>query len=329
MAQNFASTYSGFWNAATTANPMGVPINESADGAEDGTYFEKQLVAAWTHTIAGPLSAMGLSPDGSADTVGDSQYMRALLSLIIGGAALYTDTGAANAYVLDVTNGEAPASPFDGMRITFSPVNDSTGPSTVVVNGATSRDIVTPDGYNIIDHLKSGRKYTITYDSTNLYWVLETKDDGEETGKLIPFFCDSAPDGFIECQGSLVSRTTYARLWQFAQDSGLLLTETAWQTELTDNDSNSVGYFSEGDGSTTFRLPKIIDFIRFVASGYGTYTADTLAAHTHTIDNAAGTVGTDTGTAQNVASTTSGTTGSTGDDETAPKNIGLIACIKY
>lgn len=58
------------------------------------------------------------------------------------------------------------------------------------------------------------------------------------------------PAGSLKANGALVSRTTYAALWAYAQVSGALAaSDAAWSS------SAQFGLFSPGDGSTTFRLP--------------------------------------------------------------------------
>lgn len=94
--------------------------------------------------------------------------------------------------------------------------------------------------------------------------------DGE---KFVPFNISNAiemPVGFEDYvsyteldpgqlirNGQLVSREIYSDLWNFVQSkSSMLLTEEEWQANLTANEGLACNYYSAGDGSTTFRLPK-------------------------------------------------------------------------
>lgn len=95
----------------------------------------------------------------------------------------------------------------------------------------------------------------------------------------------SLPYGTLVLNGAAVSRTTYADLWAWANDTGAL----------------SAGFFGVGDGSTTFTLPNLGG--KFVvgagASGYDpgttggaasvTLTSAQMPSHSHT-----GTTGIDT-----------------------------------
>lgn len=100
-------------------------------------------------------------------------------------------------------------------------------------------------------------------------------------GAIVYFPATTAPAGFIKANGALLSRTTYADLWAFAQASGnLAASDGVWQA----------GQFSPGDGSTTFRIPdgrgehvRGWDDGRGVDSGrtIGTAQGDQNKAHNH------------------------------------------------
>jgi hypothetical protein len=94
--------------------------------------------------------------------------------------------------------------------------------------------------------------------------------DGE---KFVPFNISNAiemPVGFEDYvsyteldpgqlirNGQLVSREIYSDLWSFVQSKpSMLLTEEEWQANLTANEGLACNYYSAGNGSTNFRLPK-------------------------------------------------------------------------
>lgn len=151
-------------------------------------------------------------------------------------------------------------------------------------------------------------------------------------GLIMPYGGTSAPTGYLLCDGSAVSRTTYATLFA-------LIGITAGQ----------------GDGSTTFNLPDLRGrFLRGWDNGAGrdpdaasrttmatggnsgdavfSVQADEFAAHVHVQTNAS-----DGGTAGNVS--TAGSSGninaggrdtsSTGGNETRPINANVNFIIKY
>lgn len=59
---------------------------------------------------------------------------------------------------------------------------------------------------------------------------------GVNTGLIVPWGDSTAPSGFLECDGSAVSRTTYADLFAVVSTT-----------------------YGAGDGSTTFNLPDLTD----------------------------------------------------------------------
>ena len=101
------------------------------------------------------------------------------------------------------------------------------------------------------------------------------------TGSLAWFPCATAPSGYVICNGQLLSRTGYAALYAFAVASGNMAASDAARTN---------GQFSPGDGSTTFRLPKLGGyFVRNLDSGngidpsraIGTVQAGSNVSHSH------------------------------------------------
>lgn len=100
----------------------------------------------------------------------------------------------------------------------------------------------------------------------------------KQVGELYFSFDNYCPDGVIPLDGRLVSRATYADLWEWVQEKGLVKDDAL----ITTNDENTVSIFNEdgsirycqwygsGDGSLTFRMPKI--------NGYGKLTGDNTIA---------------------------------------------------
>jgi microcystin-dependent protein len=152
---------------------------------------------------------------------------------------------------------------------------------------------------------------------------------GIPAGAVATFAMNAAPTGWLKANGAAVSRTTYATLF------------TAIGTT-----------FGVGDGSTTFNVPDLRgefirgwDDARGIDSGrvFGSSQLDQFQGHGHTLtgrQHAAGT-GTanefaDTGAAEVYSNTTSvqdpvarsNGTPRTGN-ETRPRSIALLACIKY
>lgn len=82
--------------------------------------------------------------------------------------------------------------------------------------------------------------------------------------------------------GQLVSREIYSDLWNFVQSKpSMLLTEEEWQANLTANEGLACNYYSVGDGSTNFRLPKAsvivlqtIPSLGEIIEGFHSYTKE-------------------------------------------------------
>jgi hypothetical protein len=70
------------------------------------------------------------------------------------------------------------------------------------------------------------------------------------------------PQGSLPLLGGEYSRETYSALWTWVQQqTGYLKTEAEWQT-LSGSNNGNVPYYSDGDGSTTFRVPSLHCWIK-------------------------------------------------------------------
>ena len=150
---------------------------------------------------------------------------------------------------------------------------------------------------------------------------------GIPAGTINTYAGSTAPSGWLEANGAAISRTTYAVLYAAIGNS-----------------------FGPGDGSTTFNLPDLRGvFVRgwdhgagrdpdaasrtaLLSSGatgnnVGSYQADEFKSHTHT-DKAWDSAGAASGPYQ-FSYLSNGVTGSTGGNETRPKNVYLMYIIKY
>ncbi len=99
---------------------------------------------------------------------------------------------------------------------------------------------------------------------------------GRNIGEVYYYQGRTAPFGALVADGTLVSRTLYPDLWAFAQAHDLVISETDWQKQATAQ--GGVGMYSSGDGTTTFRLPRLTDFIRGAGESklVGTWQGDAI-----------------------------------------------------
>ncbi|WMW65752.1 hypothetical protein [Nitratidesulfovibrio liaohensis] len=130
--------------------------------------------------------------------------------------------------------------------------------------------------------------------------------------------------------GPLLPRAAYPQLWAMAQASGNIITEAAWQAQAAVQ--SSVGAFSTGDGVTTFRCPRLRDYVRGAdpAGGHdvGMWLPDGLKSHNHRMGIPGGA---DSGWGE--AAGLSNTLGeyrteTVGGTETLPKTVCWLPCIK-
>lgn len=132
------------------------------------------------------------------------------------------------------------------------------------------------------------------------------------SGAVFWFAANSPPTGYLECDGSAVSRSTYAALFAVVGTT-----------------------FGVGDGSTTFDLPDLRgEFIRGwdnsrgIDSGrtFGSFQLDEFKEHSHSMPDGTGNDGAQAIEAAAVIGTIQ--TGLAGGVETRPRNIALLPCIK-
>lgn len=183
-------------------------------------------------------------------------------------------------------------------KIALSPNASGTGTFTLSApNSNTSRTMVLPDA-----------------DGTLL--TTESIISSVQAGSVVYHAANAAPTGFIKANGATVSRTTYADLFA------------------------SIGtLYGAGDGSSTFEVPDLRgEFMRGFDDGrgvdasrvFGSTQADELKAHTHTIlKHFGGATNPGNVASGETVSVGSDNTGATGGTETRPRNVALLACIKF
>lgn len=130
------------------------------------------------------------------------------------------------------------------------------------------------------------------------------------TGVVAHFAANSAPTGWLKANGASLSTTTYAALFAV------------------------IGYAFGGSGAS-FSLPDLRgEFVRGwddsrgvdISRAFGSSQADDFESHTHNVGGGFGTSGSFGAMAGSTSNQVSGATGGT---ETRPRNVALLACIKY
>lgn len=80
---------------------------------------------------------------------------------------------------------------------------------------------------------------------------------------------EKIPEYAIVVNGGTYSRTLYKDLWAYAQKHGWVKTEAEWQRIASEN-NGFCPYWSDGDGETTFRVPKFAPYQKLALTA-GTY----------------------------------------------------------
>lgn len=139
---------------------------------------------------------------------------------------------------------------------------------------------------------------------------------GPPPGAVVWFATSAPPSGYLECDGSAISRTAYADLFAVIGT-----------------------VFGSGDGSTTFDVPDLRgEFIRGWDHGrgvdgsraFGTFQTDAFESHSHGVLQGVNGEGS---TAPNLSGQAWGAytlySQSVGGAETRPRNVALLPCIKF
>ncbi|MBB5017427.1 phage-related tail fiber protein [Chitinivorax tropicus] len=207
------------------------------------------------------------------------------------------------------------------------------GASTINLNSLGAKPLKQYDytGTKVNAVIATGQLGDVEYDGADFVILDPLPGFSAPPGEVQFFAMRTAPAGYLKANGAAVSRTTYAALF------------TAIGTA-----------FGAGDGSTTFNLPDLrgeflrgFDDGRGIDSGrtFGTLQAQSVQTHQHGIatievfntaafiindSSGDGVVSADNSGAS-ICITRSGRyfTDNAGSTETRPRNVALLACIKF
>lgn len=290
------------------------------------TLMDDANAAAARNTLG--AAALGANTFTGDQTINGNQTLAGLQQLdyssdIASGATVDLGTATGNSVTVTHSTGTTAITSFGGATLQkgtiVAVIPSISGGTLTVTHHATNMILL--GGANIT--LASGDVLLMmkNHDS-NAEWkhVGGWKADGTAwvvssiaAGFVMNFAANSPPSGWLKANGAAVSRTAYAALFAVIGTT-----------------------FGVGDGSTTFNLPDVRgEFIRGwddgrgvdSGRGIGTAQADALKAHTHTGGVAA--TGSTIGSPNPAIYGSSVATGSTGGTETRPRNIALLACIKF
>lgn len=220
----------------------------------------------------------------------------------------FTSAGTAPSFTITTSPAYGAYAANQRMRVKFHAA--SAGSDTLNRDGLGAKNIKQYDsaGAKVAPVIVANMLCDVEYDGTDMV-ILDPLPAVVPPGTIIDFGGNSAPSGYIQCNGAAVSRTTYAAL--FAAIG------TLW---------------GAGDGSTTFNIPNFPTGYAAVQGGtVGGTTVGQIPAHTHPMIGYA--TGANSGTGASSFSsggTSQGNSGSAGsgtDNLAAGKNV--LKCIKY
>lgn len=275
------------------------------------------------------------------------------------GKGIYVPTVGGTANAITLTTGYSLSSYAAGQTFRFVASATNTGAATVNIDGRGAKNITGPAGSALsAGQILANALVEITYDGTQ--FQLKTQAPAAiGVGSIMAWPTATIPAGCLECDGSAVSRSTYAALFAV-----IGTTYGNGDGSTTFNLPDYRGYFlrghddgegndpdaddrtDRGDGTTGDNVgTKQADEVKGHTHGAGTYSADSAGAHTHTMRGTYAADGTSAGgntrfmrdsdndghytdsddiqSAGSHTHTISGTSGSTGGNETRPKNIAV------
>jgi microcystin-dependent protein len=367
-ASNPAQAYSGPANSGTAQNTMrkGVctVLVKAGTAATTGSQItptpDVGYVGLYVVTVAN--GQMTITASNITQAANAPLLPSAVLPSVQNNAFNYAlDTGTVNTYQASYN---PPVTQLtDGMMLSFRAKNTNIAGSTFSPNGLAAKQIYSQAHVALLSgEIAVNGLVEVVWNSLLNGWVLcensggiahgTTPGAGDNSQKLattafvqsaiaaghIMFFASaSAPTGYLKANGSAISRTAYASLF------------------------SAIGTtFGAGDGSTTFNLPDLRgEFLRGfddgrgvdAGRGFGSPQSDLYKSHAHNTggymnaQDSGGGSWTLTGQAWPVARkgfaviappfpidsemNSAGQQPYSGGSETRPRNIALLACIKY
>ena len=317
-AYSFANATTILFNTAP-ANGVAIRIyRETAQEAPPATFFagsairasdlndnflQQLYVAQETANIAGDLTAGDIAPGG----IGNVQLADNAVT-----AAKIADGNITSAKIADgtIVNADVNAS----AAIAGTKVSPDFGSQNITTTGtATLSGLIYPTSDGSADEiLKTNGSGTLSFGTILTVPV----------GAVFHFAASTAPTGYLKADGTAISRTTYADLFAVVGTT-----------------------YGSGDGSTTFNLPDLRgEFIRGwddsrgVDSGrlFGSFQDHQLQSHNHgelynTPSSGQDQAGSGSGDNDDTSFKYTDNGGNAGNfgAETRPRNVALLACIKY
>jgi microcystin-dependent protein len=177
--------------------------------------------------------------------------------------------GTANA--IKLTSAVTVTSYVKGQVFRFFALAANTGPVTVSVDGLAAKALNVVGTALTAGQILTGQFIQIAYDGTDFEMIETSVPSVVKVGSVMAWATGTVPTGWLECDGSAISRSTYAALF------------------------SEIGTtYGDGDGSTTFNLP---DYQGYFLRGHDNGSGNDPDAASRT-DRGDGTTGDEVGTVQ-------------------------------
>lgn len=323
-------TTGNFTITCKTANGTGVVVSQGYSNAlwGDGAnlYAEQSDWAniALTGTPTAPTAAIGTS------TTQLSNCAFVLANILAQSATAFTSGGAAPNFTLSPAPALAAYAANQRYRVKFHAAGAGNDTLNVSQLGAKLLKQYDDSGAKVAAVIKANQLADVEFDGVDFVILDPLPSSGSPAGEVTYFARNTPPAGWLKANGAAVSRTTYAALFAVIGT-----------------------VFGAGDGATTFNLPDLRgEFVRGWDDGRGVDATRTFAStqtgavetHYHSTDGTNGSnqhavyYGSDGNFDYGRSASVSGAdadykagarTGSYGSTETRPRNVALLACIKF
>lgn len=229
----------------------------------------------------------------------------------------YTATAGGTADAITATFSPNITALTDGLRVRVTGLSANTATNPTLAAGATAATVIKDYAGSNLAVAAIPPEADLVYSSAYSAWLLQNtgRTPAWVPAGIVAYFANStAPAGWLKCNGATVSRTTYAALFAAIGTT-----------------------YGVGDGLTTFALPDLrgeflrgLDDGRGVDSGraIGSAQGQSLQSHSHLYTWDSGGSGGEamvTGARAPVNRESS----YTGGAETRPRNVAMLACIKF
>jgi microcystin-dependent protein len=274
-------TGSNTWQQADAASVDIVSTDHDTHDQDIATALNQTLMKDGGNTATSNIPMGGFRHTN----VGDALSLQQALTVkqAMNGAANYVPTVGGTANAITLTTGWTATAYAIGQTFIFFPTSTNSGATTINVDGLGVKNVYNGGSSLTGGEFISGKAAFVVYDGTQ-FQADYTSPTILSVGMISAWPTATIPSGWLECDGSAISRSTYAALYA-------VITTT----------------YGAGDGSTTFNLPNYKDYFLRGFDAAGTDAASRT-------DRGDGTTGANVGTKQAGATESHTHTGTTDND---------------